>query len=500
MSERLELADGTYTVPTIGPRLMFEQYPEASFFVSGGRLGLHSVLQATKIYVDEVFADPRAATFVDTIVRHQFHHLDTRQLSLPERFEFRDGAGRMDRLTTLVESAIIIAKLNGTLEQVAQVMMSDINVTVDSHRLGDHLEGDYETESTRDDDIVDYAQRSGLHDALVRSGVIDMDGRLAGSSTNLFDLANPNTPRRYDIAECPRPDQNADRTPFTLIEGLYLTRHSDIIDAVKAIIRVEVGAKSGQTEERMAFNDRDAARLLYQLSVRHATEHWGDVNQKTILELISLADKYRFSNGTNEFHPIDYARTAEHVWYETNDQNTFISGLYAVAQQLAYQFKKDMMPVQQGSELYSGPVASKGMEIVFSQHKLAPGISVERLNRRFGQLVVNLPEHKRRAPIDSLVATSRGLKRITEEDPTLASYAARQMQWLGSAVAKLTLPWEQLAPLKAGIEMVDRQWHGLAPEARPEPLRRPHMPKSVLSRQISDARQKVAARAHNPIT
>ena len=486
-------------VPIIGPQLRFGNYPEAGFFVNDGRLGIKSVLQAKDIYFDDVFTDPRAAVLVDAIVRHQFHHLDTRQLSMPERFETRDGAGRMDRLTTLVESAALVAKLGGTLEQIAQVMMSDINVTVDSHRLGDHLEGDYEMESTRDGDIVDYAYRSGLHDALVRTGSIDMNGQLVGSPVNLYHLATPNNPRRYDIAECPRPDPNADRTPFTFIEGLYLTSHLDIIDAVKAAIRVEVaGHGNGQTEERMGFNSRDAARLLYQLSVRHATEHWGDAMQKIVLQLLSLADKSRFANGSNEYRPVDLARTAEHRWYAEGAQNTFVANMYEMIEHIARKIKVACMPVQQGSELYEGPSKVEGISVEFRDGQPELGVKVERRSRKMGQLIIGLPKHKHREPIDSLVATNRGLKRISEEDPTLPEYASRQMRWLGSGVATVEVPWDILGDLKDHIDKTNKVWHGLAADESPEPLRRPAMPKNVLSDRIDRARRDVMDAAHHP--
>jgi hypothetical protein len=497
MGEKLQLADGTYRVPDIGPQLRFADYPEASFFVNQGRLGIKSILQGQDILLEEAFADPRAYVLVDEVVRNQFHHLGTRQLSIPERFETRDNGGRMDRLTTLVESAVVVAKLGGTLEQVAQVMMSDINVTVDSHRIGDHLEGDYLTESTRDGDIIDYAKRSGLHDALVNRGVIDLNGKLAGSDVVLYDLANPNSPRRYDIAECPRPDQNADRTPFTLIEGVYLVSHTDILDAVKSLIRVEVCNEDGQGEERMACNSPEAARLLYELSVRHATEHWGDANQKVILELITLADKYRFSNGSDEFHPVDYARTAEHRWYKDNESNSFIARVYALAQHLSHRIKTEAIHVQQGNERYQGPVPVDGMTIEFPERRMKPGMSINMDTGldAYGELVIPLPQHKIRLPIDSLVATKQGLQRISEMQPTLRGFAEEQTRWLGSAVARLTLPRDVIGELADGIHRVNEVWHQ---KSKPEPLKRPMMPKDVLSDQISRARVAVAAAAYRP--
>lgn len=497
MGEKLQLPDGTYRVPDIGPQLRFADYPEAGFYVTEGELGLKSILQGKDILFKETFVDPRAYTLVDEVVRHQFHHLDTRQLSIPERFETRDNGGRMDRLTTLVESAALIAKLGGTLEQIAQVMMSDINVTVDSHRIGDHLEGDYMTESTRDDDIVDYAYRSGLHDALVGRGVIDLNGKLAGSHVILYDLANPNKPRRNDIAECPRPDQNADRTPFTLIEGAYLVSHSDILDAVKSLIRVEVCNENGEGEERIASNSPEAARLLYELSVRHATEHWGNPNQKVILELITLADKYRFSSGNDEFHPIDYARTAEHRWYKENENDRFVARVYDIAQTLSREIKTKSMPIQRGNERFQGPPEVDGLVISFPRKPRKPGVTINMDTDldAYGELVITLPQHKIRQPIDSLVAGKQGLQRISEMQPTLREYAQEQTRWLGAAVARLTLPRDILGELRPGIGRVNKVWHQ---RVQPAPLQRPVMPKDVLSDQIDRARTAVIQEAYRP--
>lgn len=484
----------------IGPQERFGHYEEAGFYVDQGELGFRSVLQGKNINLCDAFADPRARNLVDTVVRHQFHHLDTRQLSLPERFETRDGAGRMDRLTTLVESAALIAKLGGTLEQVAQVMMSDINVTVDSHRIGDHLEGDYETESTRDDDIVWYAYRSGLHDALARQKVIDINGNLNSSPVNLYHLSNPNTPRRYDIAECPRPDGNADRTPFTLIEGVYVTDLANIVDAVRALIRVEVPGKDGATEERLGYNDREAARLTYLLAVRHATEHWGEPHHKVISEFVSLADKYRFYNGRKEYRPVDYARTSETEWYREGSEDQFVSQVYNVAEQMSRIVKRAMLPIQQGNERYQGPPDIEGIEFQYSDKKLPPLVKLERNSpsNRKGTLTINLPQHKLREPINSWVVDGSGMHRISNLEPDLEIYAKEQSRWLGPAIVRMTVEWKDFGGLAEGIKAVDKVWHQVKPGQKPKPLQRKAMPKNVLTPQIDRARDAVIKAAWRP--
>ena len=499
MREQLHIPDGKYRVPMIGPQERFGHYEEAGFYVKDGELGFRSVLQGENLTLREAFKDLRAYNLVDTIVRHQFHHLDTRQLSLPERFETRDGAGRMDRLTTLVESAALIAKLGGTLEQVAQIMMSDINVTVDSHRIGDHLEGDYETESTRDDDIVDYSYKSGLHDALVRRKVIDINGKLAGSPVNLYQLSNPNNPRRYDIAECPRPDGNGDRTPFTLIEGVYLTELVNIVEAARALIRVEVPGDDGNTEERLGYNNSEAARLTYQLAVRHSTEHWGELLHRAIIEIVSVADKHRFLNGSNEFRPVDYARTSESEWYRGGEQNQFISNVYAVAEKLSRVIKTAMMPIQAGYDRYEGPLELPGFEHTFVDDKLKPLVTLERKSKYSskGILTIQAPEHKRRKAIDSWVADTTGMNRISRIEPDLIDYEIEQTRWLGSGIVKITLDWNEVADLKQGIDEVNKVWHSSTTQ-KPKPLQRKAMPKNVLTPQIDRARDAVIKAAWRP--
>lgn len=496
MAENIVLPEGQFRVPYIeGAEPYANQYPYAGFYIEDGSLGLDSVLQGERRLFDEFFVDPRAANFVDAITRHQFHHLDTRQLCAPERFETRDGAGRMDRLTTLVESAIMAARLGATFEQIAQIMLSDINVTVDSHRLGDHLVGDY-ADASRDEDIGDYVRRSGLHEYFVQRGVMDEDGGLAGSPVNLYALANPNAPRRHDIVECPRPDGNADRTPFTLIEGLYLVDHKLILDAARTLVRVEVAGAKHEIQERMAFTNVDSARLLYVLSLRHETEHWSDLVHRALLEMLSAADKSRLTDTLTRYDPIDYARTAEHQWYLEGDQLPFISEMYDLTERLATEYKETMLPVQRGEMPYTGSPRTSTIT-----HKIREGIKRPTLHvardtsiDAKGQLLITVPAHKHRKPIDSYVVTRKGMRRVSQEAPDLRGLTAERSRWLGGGVVCMTLPWDVLGGIQEGLRRVHTIWHEDRFD-RTGPLNRPPMERPVLSRQIDQARKAVVKAA-----
>ena len=504
----VHLEEGRYITPAIWPEDVHADFPESCFVVQGGQLHLDSALLGKTQSFKDMFPDPRARNFVDAVVRHHFHLLDTRQLSVPEAFETRVGAGRMNRLTTLVESAAIGARLGATFEQTTQVMLSDVNVTVDSHRLGDHLVGDFENESARDGEIIDYIDRSGLLDHLTEVGVVQPDGYLVDSPTHINTLAAPHEPRRKDRVECDRPDGNLDRTPFTLFEGLYLVDQGEIVDAVNSLIRVEVKGENGEVEERLAFNDVEAARLAYQLSVRHYAEHWGEPLHHVVEELLSLADRYRFVNdsmaftGLKVYHPVDYLRTSEAKWYEEGTQDTFVQNVYGVARALASLVRDVMLPVQAGYEPYNGPASGlTGLKLEEGVKRTKSSISANcgKLDKT-GELWVALPTHKIRQPIDSLVATPNGLKRVSEIDQSLVGFAAVRMRRASAYLAKVTLPGAVIRELNYGIRKDKHNWtNAIAHQSDRHPLKRPSMPKSFMSDRIDRARTETIARAFIPL-
>jgi hypothetical protein len=500
MSEVIYLEDGVYRTPMIGVGSE-RDFPDASFFVEGEELGINSALFGDKKLFSELFPDPRAAALVDAVVRHQFHHLDTRQLSLPECFETRSGAGRMDRLTTLVESARLAAGLGATFEQVTQIMFSDINVTVGSHRLGDHLAGDYTMQSTRDDDIVDYAERSSLKDYLVSRNLVSSQGFLAGSSTTLETLSNPNYPRRYDLVEAPRPDSNADRDPFTLIEGLYLYEPKLIREAVRSIVRAEIPTQDGGTEERLAYTSLDAAELLFRISVRHATEHWGNPEHHLIEEVVSTADKHRLLY-LMPYSPIDYVRTSESEWFGTAEHDEFALGLLEVAKSLAKTVRDATWAVQSGEREYRGPGTPEIPGLKFrklSKPVHRPHIEIAHDTRydTGARLTVFSPAHKRRRPIDPLVICRSGMERLTQINPELTQYADRQARHLGSYAITVALPWDVIGEFQKGVALVNRQWSPRS--GAPQPLLQAPMDKETLTAQILRARQTVVAASKSPL-
>ncbi|QQS64704.1 hypothetical protein IPO96_03985 [Candidatus Saccharibacteria bacterium] len=491
----IDFKDGLYKTPKIGPAKRFDDYPQSSIEVLDGRMYLNSVLYDERIDLENGFGDKRAGSFVTALVDHQFHLIDIRQLSMPEKFETRDGAGSMDRLTTLLESAVMAAKLGATFEQIVQVMLSDLNVTIDSHRLGDQLVGDYDKQSARDDKLWDYIRRSGLYEDLKHNELMEEDGRLAGSPLTLELLANPNNPRRHDIIECPRPDGNADRTPFTLIEGLYLVDHKLVRDAADSLVRVEVNGKNG-VEERMAFNDVDAARLLYQLSVRHLAEHWGDAAHHIVEELLSWSDKYRFLEPTGLYRdfqtnlPTDHLHNSQSEWYGLADRDSFVLNIQNVAANLATEIKQAMQPVQNDDEVYGGPVKIQGVSIEKSVNRPKPTVnaSLESKYDKTGELWVGLPSHKYRAPIDSLVTTKSGLQRVSEIDTNLSKFAEDRLKWLGPYLARIILPASIIKELEYGCNLVRSGWEAVrAQKSEAHPLRREAMETWQLSQQIKQA-------------
>jgi len=497
MSEGLHLPDGHYVVPEVGPRLALAEYPESSLYVQNGELSFKSALFGDTQSFAQIFPDPRAAAFADVFTRHQLRLLDVRQLSLPERFETRDGAGRMDRLTTLLDSAKAVARLGGTFEQIVQVLVSDANVTVGSHRLGDHLNGDYIHESTMDEGISDYLQKSGLLGALTDAQLTDSNGQLTGSPMNIFALASPNTPRRRDIVECPRPYSNADRDPFTLIEGLYLKPAALIQEAARSMIRAEVMTPQG-LEERIAYSSLDAARLVHELSVRHASEHWADAEHNLITEIVSAADKFRLL----DLWPrpaIDALQITESEWFDGYHGDGFVANMYQLAEYLGKSVKLANIALQNGDCEYRGPGAYAG-GITFTKSKTSfthPVMSVTK-NQSGIWLTANLPAHKYRQPIDALVATKSGLMHVTDTDPKLVEYAKERMQWQGAYIASLDLSKiDGVNPdsIRRGLARVNMEWHfnGDTPAA----LKAAPMPADMFAVQIDRSRAAVIANARH---
>jgi hypothetical protein len=504
MSEQLWLPDGEYVVPSVGPSLQLGTYPESSLYVENGQLGVDSALWGDRQLLSTTFRDPRAARFADIFTRHQLRLLDVRQLSTPERFETRDGAGRMDRLTTLLDSGRMVAEpLGGTFEQVVQVLVSDASVTVGSHRLGDHLEGDYSTQSARDTDIGDYITRSGLLQALVDGYVCDSQGNLAGSPYDIFTLAQPNTPRRHDIVECPRPYSNADRDPFTWIEGLYLLPQRDINEAMRHLIRAEVQTPQG-IEERIAYTDIDTARQLYLLSVRHQSEHWGNAEQNLVEELVSTADKHRLLQ-LWPYSPIDYLRISESEWFASNQYDEFANQMYRVAERVSQAIKRANIGVQHGETAYNGPGArlvdshSDVQSLVFRKETkntvTHPVVGVYD-DENGPRITVKLPKHKVRQPIDPLVATPHGLQHTTEIDPELKRYAERQLRWVGAYSVSVRLqPSDDIdvKKLRHGVAAVNQAWHFC--DGRPAILDLGPMGTEELTDQLTRSRKWVASLA-----
>lgn len=502
------IPDGTYQTPQIGPWHGLDDYPESSLYVERGQIGIDSALWGDKRLLRDIFRDPRAAAFADAFVRHQFHHLDTRQLALSERFETRDGAGRMDRLTTIIDSARMAVQAGGTFEQTVQVLLSDTNVTVGSHRLGDHLVGDYCTEGTRDEDIADYITRSGLFGYLMDRRLIDSGGRLTGSPETIAGLSQPNNPRQYDIVECPRPDSNSDRDPFTLIEGLYLEEPEAVQETAHAIVPVEI-LHNGERQIRLGYagdgygiaktGRRYREELLYKLSVRHMAEHWGNPEHNAVSELVSAGDKHRLLAHW-PYDPVDVVRTSESSWFNDANPDEFSMAIYALSERLARRIKEVTHPVQTGKVRFAGPgtIPIPGMTFRKLPKDIPyPDVSVSRdtVYDTQGELRIRLPRHKYRRPINPLIVFPHGMFRATELRGDLEPYARRHLQWLGSYGVRIVLPWNEIGGLADGLKQVNVKWNLGENNRRPDILMAQPMQQTELTAQIDRARRAVIARA-----
>lgn len=490
MHEGLQLADGHYEVPAIEPAAGYERtYPEASLFVEKGEIGINSVLFGERMLLRNKIRDPRALRFLEIFIDHNLRLLDIRQLSAPERFETRLGAGRMDRLTTLVDGAMLLGSLEGTFEQHVQNLVSDDNVTIGSHRLGDHIQGDYTNEGAMDDEITAFHKSSNFIGRLQEAGLLDEDMHLAGSPMRLTDLSNPNKPRRYCITEAPRPDGNIDRNPFTLSEGARLLPLDNIVAITNSMLRVEVRGENGQVEERIGMNDLDAARELHRLSMRHAIEHWGDAGHNAVMEVLSVGDKARVIDG--KYSPIDELRRDEVSWYNMQLPKELVA-LYSLVERLAADFREMQMSVQTGAKEYAGTALPSYATAQQVSQLAGPSVRIE-LGRydRMGRLIVGAPTHKNRRGIDSWVVMSTGMKRLSELDPSIIEYEKTMFGYKGHYEVAMTLPRDDLGDIRSAVHRVEQVWHCFGEGKAPAPLSRPPMPKEVMAAQLAQARATV---------
>lgn len=457
-----------------------------------GVISVHSPLydESYRIGDGSAFVDPRADKFLQVVSFHQFHHFTTRQLSLVEEFETRPGTSRFVRLGGLLDVAKMLNDLGGTFEQIVQGVISDFAHPAGSHLRGDFMVGDYIDQDTHDGDLWSYIERSGLSQALLDTELIEPDGRLTGSHVYLQTLADPRSPRHHDITECPRPDGNADRNQFTLHEGAVTHNLNDLREARASIVRVETA-----DGERMAMNSPDAARLLYVLGARHQSESWGEPVHRLVEELALLSDRYAFSShpelawSMTDWYPVDYARTDERSWYDRIQMIGYTDPLVASVLKMTASIAKHQREVAGNyigdDHAYCGPQSPAGITIEQGSPRAKTTMSVS----SDGELWIALPEPKYRGPIDSLVVTSNGLKRISDIDPSLRRYADSRRKWIVPLLAKISLPRGVAKELSAGISLVSRDWSapkGLAKSS--SPTSRNPMPAHILADQINQAR------------
>lgn len=493
MSEgKFWLPEGLYRTEAIGGESPIQSAETKLEVDARGVISVNSPLyeDAYRIGDASTFVDPRVDKFLQVATFHQFHHFTTRQLSVVEEFETRPGASRFVRLGGLLDVARMLNDLGGTFEQVVQGVISDFAHPAGSHLRGDFMVGDYINQDTHDGDLWSYITRSGFKQALEDAELLDDEGYLVGSPTTLEALADPRTPRHHDIVECPRPDGNVDRNQFTLHEGAVTHDLALIREARSAIVRVET--KDG---ERMAMNSPDAARLLYILGARHQSESWAEPLHRLVEELVLLSDRYAFSaqpelaRSLNEWYPVDYARTDEQTWHKTIQEmsfsDPFIAAPLKIAAAIARHQRELALEYVGNDHAYTGPQPPEGMKIEEGSARLRTNISVS----DSGELWIALPEPKYRGPVDSLVVTSRGLKRISEIDPSLRSYADSRRRWIVPLLAKISLPRGIAGELAGGIRLVDSRWSATKKKVANSPVVRPPMPAHILEDQINQARQ-----------
>lgn len=496
------LISGEYRIPSVGGESPVRDGEHMLEVDDSGVITVHSPLWEQPYCIGDgsQFKDPRIDHFLRTVIDHQFHHFSTRQLSLIEKYETRPGTSRVVRLGHLIDSAKLLADLGATFEQVVQTTVSDLAHPAGSHLRGDYLVGDYANQDTHDQDLWSYIDRSGLLDELKIEQLVDADGKLVGSPMNLSDLADPRFPRSEDIVECARPDNNADRAQFTFHEGVLISSQSEIQEAIQAIIRVET-----IHGERMAMKCPDAARLLYKLAVRHQSESWAEPMHRLMEELVLLQDRYLFAidhpsaefRNLQDFYPVDYARTDETTWYEQvhelGEIDPFITNIAKICEAIACEQREILTHCIGNDELYQGPTASQGVQIMQGSRRRKTTVSISSSGEAgVDELWVALPEPKYRGPIDSLVVTRSDLIRISELDPELARYADRRRRWIVPLIAKIAVPSSVAKELRYGIKVVNQHWSntkgGLGFE---NPATRRPMPAEMLREQIAAARARV---------
>ena len=146
----------------------------------------------------------------------------------------------------------------------------------------------------------------------------------------------------------------------------------------------------------------------------------------------------------------------------------------------------------QGLPAYGFPVIGKiqGVDIIPGSDRKMASISAEvGKYDETGEVWVALPAQKMRAPIDSLVTTPTGLRRVSEIDPSLADYANARLKWLGAFLAKITLPASVVKELSYGFKEVNQLWMSpIARKSASHPLKRPNMPDEEFRAQIDEAR------------
>jgi len=439
------------------------------------------------------FKDPRTDKFLQLATIHQFHHFTTRQLSLVEEFETRPGTSRFVRLGGLLDSARVLQDLEATFEQIVQTVISDFAHPAGSHLRGDFMVGDYEKQDSHDGDLWEYLNKSGLVNALTVVGLLDRDGRLAGSHYTMEQLADPRNPRHADIVECDRPDPNADRLPFTMHEGVLIHDQSEVQEAMSKIIRVET-----PEGERMALTDVEAARLLYKLAVRHQSESWAEPIHRVNEELVLLPDRYIFCKPDQseqyrtlqDYYPVDYARTDEMTWREQveamGNMDPFIPNILAIARSIAKHQQEHGMAYRDSGTLYKGPVCPDGVTIQEGSERPRDMISISG-----DEIWVALKKPKYRGPVDSLVVTANGLRRVSEIDPELRKFAMQQRSWVVPLLAKIRVPMQVAREIDYGLRTVNRHWSDEKRHKEFEnPTHRKSMPAELVEERIAQARHR----------
>lgn len=362
------LPDGHYRTPPVGGESPI-QTAETRLHIKHGVIFVKSPIWPEPYSIGDgnTFSDPRTDNLLAATVGHQFHQFTTRQLSLVEAYETRAGASRFCRLGGWLDAAKLVNDLGGTFEQTVQAAVADLAHPCGSHLRGDTLVGDYANQDTHDQRLVLQLMRSGYIDELKRAEVVDDNGYLAGSAVGWVQLADPRLPRRYDIVECPRPDGNVDRIPFTLHEGVLVHDTDEIQEATDSIIRVET-----EDGERVAVNKIDAGRLIFRLAVKHQSEHWGDPLHRLVEELVIFPERAAFTlpwsdaDSWQQYYPVDYARTDEGAWFrsiqELSNKLSFTEPILELAQIIA-SHQRELSLSYIGNDTYAGPVAPPFVEL-----------------------------------------------------------------------------------------------------------------------------------------